>query len=160
MATIVALLVAGLVLLALESVLPGLIAGIAGLLCLAAGVVLAYHDLGFVAGNLTLVVAFGSVVAGFFVWLRFFPASRLGRRFVSDRQIGGLGNERPDLVGQTGTALTNLRPSGTALIGGRRVDVVTEGSMVTPGTTIRVIAVEGLRVVVRALDPSISNRST
>lgn len=150
MATIVALLLAGLVLLALETVLPGLIAGLAGLVCLAAGIVLAYRDFGFAHGNLALIGVTAALIAGFFVWLRLFPRSRLGRRFVSDRQIGGLGNERPDLVGRTGTALTHLRPSGIASIDGRRVDVVTEGSMVERGTPIRVVAVEGLRVVVRS----------
>lgn len=131
-----------------------MIAGIAGLACLAAGVVLAYRDLGLAGGNVTLVLALGALVAGFFVWLRFFPQSRFGRRFVSDRQIGDLGNEQPDLVGLTGTALTNLRPSGTATLGGRRVDVVTEGAMVARGAPVRVIAVEGLRVVVRPLGNS------
>ena len=154
MATLLALLLAGLVLLALESVLPGLVAGIAGVICLIAGVVVAYRDFGFAGGNLTLAAVTALLVLGFFVWLRFFPRSRLGRRFVSDRAIGGLGNERPDLVGQVGTALTNLRPSGTATIDGRRVDVVTEGGMVARGSTVRVVAVEGLRVVVRTIDAS------
>jgi membrane-bound serine protease (ClpP class) len=154
MATIVALLVAGVVLLALETVLPGLVAGFVGLLCLAAGVVLAYHDFGFSRGNLVLILVATTLVAGFFLWLRFFPRSRLGRRFVSDRRIGGLGNEQPELIGRTGTALSNLRPSGTALVDGRRVDVVTEGSMVARGSPVRVVAVEGLRVVVRGTGPS------
>jgi membrane-bound serine protease (ClpP class) len=42
-----------------------------------------------------------------------------------------------------------LRPSGNAAIGDRRVDVVTEGTMIDKGTPIRVVAVEGSRVVVR-----------
>ncbi|MBL9126358.1 MAG: hypothetical protein JNL97_01865, partial [Verrucomicrobiales bacterium] len=58
---------------------------------------------------------------------------------------------RPELLNQSGSALTHLRPSGTALIGGRRVDVITEGSMVERGSPVRVVAVEGMRVVVRAL---------
>ena len=45
-----------------------------------------------------------------------------------------IGVERTDLLGQSGTALTNLRPSGTATIAGRRVDVVTEGGMIERGT--------------------------
>jgi membrane-bound serine protease (ClpP class) len=51
----------------------------------------------------------------------------------------------------SGTALTNLRPSGTALIDGKRVDVVTNGSMIERGAEVKVIAVEGARVVVRAV---------
>jgi len=37
-----------------------------------------------------------------------------------------VGAAKPELLHQTGTALTALRPSGTALIDGKRVDVVTE----------------------------------
>ena len=48
-------------------------------------------------------------------------------------------------------AYTNLRPSGKATIGDERVDVVTEGTMIDKDTPIRVIAVEGKRVVVREI---------
>lgn len=152
MALVITLLIAGLVLLALEVVLPGLVAGAAGLLCLLGGVILAYRDHGIVTGHITLMTVIALLVAGFFAWLRFFPTSRLGRRFVSDSQVGEIRAEQPDLVGQEGTAVTTLRPSGTALIDGRRVDVVTEGAMVERGSPLRVVAVEGLRVVVRAVE--------
>ena len=54
-----------------------------------------------------------------------------------------------DLVGKDGVTQSQLRPVGVALIDGRRVDVVTEGGVVDPGARIRVVAVEGNRVVVR-----------
>lgn len=50
--------------------------------------------------------------------------------------------------GQTGTALTVLRPAGTAEIGNDRLDVVTEGDMIPKDSPIRVIRVEGNRIVV------------
>ena len=57
--------------------------------------------------------------------------------------------EEPSLVGATGTALSDLRPGGIASIGGRRVDVVTEGDYVMAGEHIEVIADERYRRVVR-----------
>lgn len=153
MAPVVILLLAGLLLLALEIILPGLVAGIAGLVCLGAGVMLAYRDFGAVGGHATFALTGTVLVVGFFAWLRFFPGSALGRRFVSQGAVGDIGTERPELVDQSGTALTNLRPSGTALIGGRRVDVVTEGPMVERGSPVQVVAVEGIRVVVRKTTP-------
>lgn len=152
MALVITLLVAGLILLALETVLPGLIAGTAGVICLIGAVVVAYRDLGVAAGNFTLVAVTGLFSVGVFVWFRYFPNSRLGRRFVSDGEVGEIRAERPQLLHRTGTALTPLRPSGTALIDGQRVDVVTEGAMVQPGSPLRVVAVEGMRVVVRATE--------
>jgi len=53
------------------------------------------------------------------------------------------------LVGKEGVAHSELRPAGVALIEGQRVDVVTEGGMLEAGARIRVVAVEGNRVVVR-----------
>jgi len=149
MAAVIGLLLAGLFLLALEIILPGLVAGIVGLVCLGAGIVLAYRDFGAVGGNAAFALTGTLLVVGFFVWLRFFPGSALGRRFVSHGTVGDIGTEKPELVDQSGTALTHLRPSGAALIGGRRVDVVTEGPMVERGSPLRVVAVEGIRVVVR-----------
>ena len=54
-----------------------------------------------------------------------------------------------DLVGKTGRALTGLRPSGTAEIDGRRVDVVSEGPFVAPGSAVEVVRSRGSVVVVR-----------
>ena len=41
-----------------------------------------------------------------------------------------------------------LRPAGIAEIDGRRIDVVSDGEMIEPSVTVRVIQVEGNRVVV------------
>jgi membrane-bound serine protease (ClpP class) len=60
-----------------------------------------------------------------------------------------LGVEQSSLLGSTGVALTQLRPSGMASINGQRVDVVAETGLIERGTPIKVVQVEGVRVVVR-----------
>jgi len=55
--------------------------------------------------------------------------------------------------GATGTATTDLRPSGRASLDGRPVDVTSEGGYVEAGTPVRVVRVEGARVFVRAVPP-------
>ena len=57
--------------------------------------------------------------------------------------------ERADLEGMEGVAATDLRPSGTAVIGDERVDVVTEGPWIEEGTRVVVMHAEGYRFVVR-----------
>lgn len=52
------------------------------------------------------------------------------------------------LVGRVGTAATVLRPTGAMDLDGERIDVVTEGEFVEPGTPVRVLYVQGNRVVV------------
>jgi len=148
---VIILLVAGLVLLLLETVLPGLVAGILGFVCLVVGLALAYSRFDARTANLILMAVLLLLVGGFACWVQFFPGSPVGRRFVSSSVAGNLDAERPELLHQNGTAFTPLRPSGTALLNGQRVDVVTEGPFVERGAPIKVIAVEGARVVVRAL---------
>ncbi|MFO7931024.1 MAG: NfeD family protein [Desulfosalsimonas sp.] len=52
-------------------------------------------------------------------------------------------------VGKDGTATTDLRPAGTAVIDGKRLDVVTRGDYIEKDSQIKVSAVEGGRIVVR-----------
>ena len=53
--------------------------------------------------------------------------------------------------GKRGTALTTLRPAGTAEIEGKRLDVITSGEFIEAGSGVEVILVEGARVVVREI---------
>ena len=53
------------------------------------------------------------------------------------------------LLGAIGVAATTLRPSGMVRFNDDFVDVVAEGSYVTPGTRVQVIEVEGNRIVVK-----------
>ena len=82
------------------------------------------------------------------------PSSRLWRRLVlKDASTSRRGfvsaPPRESLVGKRGDVRTELRPAGTALIDGKPVDVVSEVAFLPKGTAVRVIAVEGMRVVVR-----------
>jgi len=55
---------------------------------------------------------------------------------------------------QRGRALTDLRPSGVAIIADERVDVVTEGDYISADSPIKVYKVIGNRVVVRLEQPT------
>ncbi len=151
MASVVTLILVGVALLLLETVLPGMIAGLIGFACLVVGVVMAYLNFDARTANLILLIVVVGVIAGALVWFKFFPDSRFARIFISQRTVGDIGTEKPELLNQTGQALTALRPSGTAVINGKRIDVVTEGPFIDPGTAVKVVEVEGMRVVVRSV---------
>lgn len=153
----VAILVVGIVLLAVEVfLLPGF--GVPGVLGLAA-IVIALVRI-FEEGTIPVLgytVLFGGVLLGVLLWL--LPNSRLAAAFRLTTRIatpdgGGLEfrSESRDLVGQTGVAMSDLRPAGVARFGQERVDVVSEGEFVNAGATIKVLRVEGNRVTVRAVD--------
>src|SRR5687767_14555636 len=134
MGIIALLIVIGLVLLFLETILPGLIAGALGLLSLGAAVVYGYMEFGVRTGNLTLAVVLLLLGVGAVLWVKFFPDSAVARVFVSNRQIGNINAERPELLGQTGVTLTALRPAGSSMINGKRVDdVAADGTFVEKG---------------------------
>ncbi len=149
MALIITLLILGAGLLFLETLLPGMIVGTLGFLCLVAAVILGYQDFGYQTGTLILAGVLVGLLTGTWCWLKFFPDSRLAKKFISQGSVGELGVEKPELLNGTGVALTQLRPSGIATINGQRVDVVTEGGLIERGTAVKVVTVEGARVVVR-----------
>lgn len=149
MTLILTLLAVGAILLFLEILLPGMVAGIIGFVCLMAAVILGYRDFGYQTGSVILGAVLVGLAIGVWWWLKFFPESRLARKFISQSTTGELGVAKPDLLNGTGVALSQLRPSGTANINGQRVDVVTEGGLIERGAAIKVVAVEGARIVVR-----------
>ncbi len=59
-----------------------------------------------------------------------------------------------ELMGQTGSALSMLRPSGKAVIGGKVVDVFSEGPLIAEGAPIEVVAVTANKITVRQSTPT------
>ena len=56
------------------------------------------------------------------------------------------------LIGQIGTAESDLHPSGWVIIEDQRVFVVSEGEFLDKGTAVKILSVDGNRVVVRKLN--------
>ncbi len=155
----------GVVLLVLEVfVIPGFgVAGVAGLVLVLASLVLALvpnagldmpalhvlaRGVGTLGAALVLAVLLGTSVA------RWMPRSARFNRLVLMPDLASAdGYTAADtdhgLVGQRGTAATPLRPAGVALIGDRRVDVVSQGAFVVPGAAVEVVSARGARVEVR-----------
>jgi membrane-bound serine protease (ClpP class) len=158
------LLAFGLGLLLLEvTVIPGFgVAGVLGLVCIVAALVLTLVGLPLGVTFRTgawvepLARVLGALVVTavlMIIALRFLPSSRAGRRLVlqssATRDAGFIAHDESRLLGQLGISESELRPAGVARFGAERVDVVSEGGFVARGRTVRVVHVEGGRVVVR-----------
>lgn len=159
----VALFLVGVVLLAVEVlVIPGFgVAGVVGIGVMALALVLATAErwpgatwpdwtqwqpafirVGFGLG--------GAVVAGALL-ARWLPQSSLFRRLELSATLDAArtsGDPAAGLLGRDGTAETVLRPAGKGRFDGQLVDVVTDGDFIVQGERIKIIAVEGSRVVV------------
>jgi membrane-bound serine protease (ClpP class) len=156
----------GVLLIALEVfVLPGTtLAGFAGVAAILAGlgmtlvgagatVSVIINALGRVAMSLVL------AMAGAFLLLRLLPRLPFGRRLVlatgMQADLGYVSPPESDRrwLERSGTSLSPLRPAGIAEIDGTRVDVVSDGGFIEAGAAIRVIRVDGNRIVVRRDSP-------
>lgn len=141
------LLIVGLVLLFAEILLPGMVLGALALLSIGGSVAAAYMNTEY--GHLFLAIALSSVIGFTFWFVLIFPNTRFAKTLTSQTSVGDLGIDHSKLLDQQGEAFTDLRPSGKANINDQRFDVVTEGVFLEKGDPIRVIAIEGQRVVVR-----------
>ncbi|MCM2371954.1 NfeD family protein [Aporhodopirellula aestuarii] len=149
-------------------VLPGFgVFGIGGLVLTVLGVVLmsqtfviprnSYQVNELAQGVWMAIGGMGGLVIGFLVMRAFLPQAA---------SVAGLAMDDPPtdidrlervadydhLDGQTGVAATRLRPSGKARFGEQLVAVVSDGSAIDPGQSVRVVAVHGNRIVVEAVD--------
>lgn len=160
----IALIVAGIVLLGLELfVIPGFgIAGVLGLLGLSAGLALSMvgagvNSVAVIAAATRTLLSLGAAILGLALLMRFAPRLPFANRMVLTATLGRQVREdphavRPSLAGQHGVTLSPLRPAGVALMGGARIDVVSEGTFIEAGEHVEVVREEGHRVVVRRLD--------
>jgi membrane-bound serine protease (ClpP class) len=156
----VILLGVGLIALAIEVfVVPGFgVAGIVALACIGSSIFLAligslptWSDVTRAGGILFVAVLI--TVAAVYVFVRQLPGGRRTRGIFlhtsTSKDKGYVaGTSHDDLVGMLGVALTDLHPSGTAKIAGKRIDVVSDVGFVAEGTSVRIIRSESYRHVV------------
>ena len=139
-------------------ILPGFgAAGVPGCLLMLIGIGSAWWKFGFQTTLTYTGITLVAVIPLAIIALSVMRTTPAGKAFIlsatQNKEVGFQAppSELADLVGKSGKALTPLRPAGVALIGGNRVDIVTQGEFVPAETEIEVIFVEGRRVVVRSL---------
>jgi membrane-bound serine protease (ClpP class) len=131
----------------------GIIAVLAAL-SLVSAVFLAFTNHGQGAGFAFLLAAAVGAPLVLTAALRLLPRTKLGKALIlsgpDPSVLGPIDSELHALRDRSGVAESDLRPSGFARIDGRRVDVITRGEVLARGTPVRVVLVEGNRVVVTA----------
>ncbi|RQD69793.1 MAG: nodulation protein NfeD [Tindallia sp. MSAO_Bac2] len=153
---VILVFLAAIALLAIEAMAPGFgIAGLGGLALIIASVVMASSTTGIAV--VSLIVALVMSIIALIIILKYAPKSSyfdrltLGTKMTSDS--GYISTERKEeLKGKEGVVTSYLRPSGTVEIDGERIDAVSEGVYLEQGTRVKVISMEGRRIVVRKID--------
>ena len=144
---IITLYIIGLCAITLELFIPGAIVGICGAGCVIASVIFAYLYVSNLLGHILLGIGICFIPVFFITWYKL-----LIRTFAVKDTEEGFSSARGELEGllsAEGVAITTLRPSGTANINGNKVDVVSEGEMISKNTKIKVTDVKGNRIVVK-----------
>nr|WP_251025385.1 nodulation protein NfeD [Bacillus sp. ISL-57] len=153
-----AMFIIGVILVLIEFFIPGGIIGLLGFTAVVGSLFLATGDP--VHMTISLLIAVTVSILVFILLVKVFGKQmKFFRKMIltdaTKTEQGYVSNpNRLDLLGVEGKALTDLRPSGTALVKEERVDVVTEGSFISKGSTIIIVKVEGSRVVVREIPDS------
>ena len=146
------LLTAGVVLMAVELIVPGFgLFGVAGMVCLSCG---GYYLLGGGMTALSVIVGFYLLLAvGIAVLCLYLPRESKWNPFVLwDKQSNSKGytggSDLSAFVGLQGVALTALRPAGTVLVEGQRLDVSSLGDYIPKNAQVRIIKTEGSKIFV------------
>jgi membrane-bound serine protease (ClpP class) len=158
----IVIFIIGVALLLLEIfVIPGFgIVGVLGILLMIAGLFFGLiSDFGLndysILSSAIIQLAAVFVLSAVFIFIlsKLLPKSAIWNRMILQDNIAsksGYGAKQSfnHLIGAEGIALTTLRPAGTAVIEGQRIDVVTEGDYINHDSKIVVKAVEGSKIVV------------
>lgn len=150
----VILLTIGLLFVGAEIFVPDGILGTFGALALLGAVIIGYRAFPGYGTYIAFAVFFALAIA-LVAWIKIFPGSPIGRAMTVSTSLASAKASSSDIsnfVGETGEATSDLRPAGYASIKGKRVDVVTRGEMISAGTQVRVVKVEGNRVIVTAIN--------
>lgn len=157
--TIILFAIGLLLLLAEVFLIPGFgLAGIGGAAAILASIFLTFGNM--VQATYSILIALGVSVIGFFLLIKYIPSTRTWRKFVlSTEQKKELGytvgtKDLKRLTGKEGIAITPLRPSGIVEVNGKKLNALTRGEYVNSNTKIKIISVEGNKIVVEAVDVS------
>ena len=151
MTLILVLFAVGILLLALEVIVPGGVLGIVGGLALLGGVLVAFDRYG--PGGGAWALAAGLLVTAIALYLEFvlLPRSRLAKALSLNATVAGRSQPpvaEASLVGRQGVAATTLAPTGIVECEGRRYEAFSRSGLIAAGAPVEVTAVETFRILV------------
>lgn len=154
--TIATLAFFGVLLMMLETFVPGWIAGILGLLCILTAIVLTLNAEEFNGwpswGRTALAtgIIFFSAVS-LLLWMKYFAIKFWQRTLTLNAQIASPSTDDLPSLESEGYAITDLRPLGRAEISGKRYDVRCEDGFASTNARLRVTGKEPGNLIVRLM---------
>lgn len=146
----------GVGLLVLEAFMPGFgVAGVSGIVVETVAVALTWIHHGPVAALGMLLIILSMIAIAISMSLRSATNGRLSKSKLilhetESNEAGYRATEDMEVfLGREGRTTTVLRPTGIAEFDGVRLNVVSEGEFIPSGTSVRIVRIEGSRILVR-----------
>lgn len=151
MSLIVVLFVAGVILLALEVVVPGAILGITGGVLMLIGVAVAFDRYGFGGGAVATGAALGAGAITLYLEFVLLPKSRIAKAFSMTATVDG--RSQPAIadravIGRRVIAVTTLAPSGVVEFDGRRCEAFARSGHAPAGAQLEIVDLDNFRLIV------------
>lgn len=151
------LFVIGIVAIVIEVFIPaGGIIGFAGFAVLISSIVLSYAKYGMITGTIFFLLSLILLPVIITLAFKIFPHTFIGKIFIlkhfQKKEDGFTSHDEENyviLLNREGTAINRLHPIGQALIDNKKIDVTTNGEFIEKDEKIKVVKVEGNRVIVR-----------
>jgi len=140
-------------------IIPGFgLAGIGGIIAILSSIFLTFGNV--IRATYSILIALGISIVGVLLLIRYIPSTRTWRKFIlftqQKRELGYTVGTKDlkRLTGKEGIAITPLRPSGIAEVNDKKLNVITRGEYVSSNTKIKIISVEGNKIIVEAVNAS------
>lgn len=151
-----AIFLLGLVLLAIEIfVIPGFgITGILGIVGIAAGIFMSFGISNISQATFVVFISLIADIILIIILARFiFKSGIFQNKIALDTDTAGYHSSvsYDDLLGLEGITDTFFRPSGNIIINDKKYDAITEGEFINKGAKIKVILVEGNKIVIKEI---------
>jgi len=151
-AIIVALILAGLLLLVIELlIVPGVsVAGVASLVFFSAGIILAYKYFGGTVGNISLLLTLIAIVVTIGIALKPATWKRLSLHTTIDSKVGDdfIATLRP---GERGIAKSKMSPIGEIIVRDNVIEAESIGPFIEAGQQVEIVKTEQQKIYVKLL---------
>lgn len=151
MILILGLVLAALVLIFFEVILPGGVLGFLGLACVVGATWLGFAEYGALGGGFTLLGSIAAATALIYLEFKWLGNSKLGREFFLSSSVSGHSNQaqgEASIVGREAVAITRLNPSGRVRIDGKTYEAYSQDGYIESGESVLVAKRDNFKLII------------
>lgn len=154
MTLIIGFIVAALVLVFFEIILPGGVLGVLAALCVLAATWSGFDSYGVLGGVAVFFGALLAVAVLVFIEFKLLAKTSLGQKFLLKSSIEGHTREavaEDSVIGKQGIALTRLNPSGKVAVDGKSYEAASQDGYIDCDQAIAVVAQDNFKLIIKKL---------